>query len=283
MEKALAEAVKEGYSGWLEAPQWYLWDTGFLVLGRCVGVVPPHQHHAIEVAIVVEGSAAMAGRDGEWRPGRGIIVRHDVEHSYSVDGYAALIFVDPESIEGQWMRSSLSADITVVPESRLQKCVDVLRTFIQTPLESLEIGAVIRNCVHSLCVGAPPARQLDQRVTRVLQAIRESDDLRISLASVAAQVFLSPGRFAHLFKQQVGVPFRRYILWRKLTRSLLSIARGETTAAAAQAADFADAAHLTRTFYAMFGAPPSAMMRGDFFEINPPWSSGSDRTSTKST
>ena len=110
---------------------------------------------------------------------------------------------------------------------------------------------------------------------RVLEAIRASDDLRVSLESAASQACLSPGRFAHPCKQQVGLPFRRYMLWRKLTRAIVSIGREGTIAAAAQAADFADAAHLTRTFYEMFGLPPSVMMHGEFFEIDPPWSSTS--------
>jgi AraC-like DNA-binding protein len=61
------------------------------------------------------------------------------------------------------------------------------------------------------------------------------------------------------------------MLWRKLARAVLAIAQEGTMAAAAQAADFSDAAHLTRTFYQMFGLPPSVMMRGEFFQIKPPF------------
>jgi AraC-like DNA-binding protein len=74
-----------------------------------------------------------------------------------------------------------------------------------------------------------------------------------------------------LFKQQIGLSFRRYMLWRKLTRAMLVIGRERTFAMAAHAADFADAAHLTRTFYLMFGRPPSVMMRGELFEIVSPF------------
>ena len=135
----------------------------------------------------------------------------------------------------------------------------------------MDLRALILHCVASLCAGAPPARRLDDRVTKVLSAIRESDDLRISLETAAGSVFLSPGRFQHLFKQQVGLPFRRYMLWRKLTRAMLAVGRERTLTAAAQASDFADAAHLTRTFLQMFGRPPSLMMSGECFVIESPF------------
>ena len=52
---------------------------------------------------------------------------------------------------------------------------------------------------------------------------------------------------------------------------MVAIASERTIAAAAHAADFADAAHLTRTFYRMVGMAPSALMRGDFIEIASPF------------
>jgi AraC family transcriptional regulator len=156
------------------------------------------------------------------------------------------------------------------PSLTLACCAGELRRFVEQPLESFEIGALIKHCVQALCTGAPPSRRMDERVTRVLAAIREVDDLRMSIEDPAAMIFLSPSRFAHLFRQQVGLPFRRYMLWRKLARAILVIGRERTIAAAAHAADFADAAHLTRTFYEMFGMPP-VMMRGEFFEIPSPF------------
>ena len=257
---------------WSGMPRWYLWDGGFLLVGRGEGIVPPHAHHAIQIAVAIEGELGIHGNRGEWRMARGVIVRPDVVHSYDPNGaLAAMVFVDPESAEGVWLRTSLRDDITLVPEARLASCVAELRRFLEQPLDSMDIGDLIRHCVHALCPGAPPSRRLDARVSRVLAAIRGSDELRTSIEDAAAIVFLSPSRFAHLFKQQVGLPFRRYMLWRKLTRAMLVIGRGSTIATAAHEADFADAAHLTRTFYQMLGIKPSVLMRGEFFEIPPPF------------
>ena len=266
------------------APSWYLWDAGFAALGRSEGIVPPHAHHALKIVVVVEGSVGISDGRGEWRMARSFIVRPDVVHAYNGNGAAgATIFIDPESAEGVWLQASVRDDITLVPDGRIEKCEPELRKFLAHPLDSLEIGTLIRHCVHALCAGAPAARRRDERLTRVFAAIHASEELRMSIEDAAALAFLSPSRFSHLFKQQVGLSFKRYMLWRKLARAIVMIGRERTLATAAHAADFADAAHLTRTFYLMFGRPPSVMMRGEFFEISSPfdWPSTASRADSR--
>lgn len=253
-------------------PRWYLWEGGFLVIGQGGGEVPGHAHHAIQVFVAMEGKAAIRATGQAWREARGLIVRPDIEHSFNAQGAAgALLFVDPESAEGAWLQSTLTQDITLVPEARVQTCATALRAFWERPLEGMEVGDLIRHCVQAFCAGVPPNRKLDPRIATVLESIRGSQDLRLSLEAAADIVHLSPGRFAHLFKEELGLPFRRYMLWRKVTRAMLSIGKERTIAAAAHSGDFSDAAHLTRTFYQMFGIPPSVLMRGEFFEIASPF------------
>lgn len=253
-------------------PKWYLWDGGFLAIGRADGVVPPHAHHAFQLVIGIDGDVGAKGAKGDWRSGRGLVVPPDIEHSYNSQGaLGAMLFVDPESREGVWLRSTFRGDIAFIPPERIASCGDELQRFLERPHESMDIRSLILKCVQAMCAGAPPSRRMDERITKVLQQIRASEDLRISIEAAAGSVFLSEGRFAHLFKQQVGLPFRRYMLWRKLARGVVAIGRERTLAAAAHAADFSDAAHFTRTFYQMFGIPPSVMMQGEFFEIESPF------------
>lgn len=257
---------------WLNTPRWYLWDGGFLLLGQAQGVVPAHSHHAIQIVFSLGQPVAIRGSGGPWRPTHGLIVRPDATHSFDCSGaLGAMLFVDPESSEGIWLKSLLTEDITLVPPARLSSPVSHLQTLADNPMEALEAGTLIRHCVCALSPGAPPSRSLDARITTVLDHIRGADDLRIPLDTAAAKAFLSPSRFAHLFRAQVGLPFSRYLLWRKLTRAMLAIGSERTIAAAAHAAGFADAAHLTRTFYQMVGMAPSVLMRGTFTEIPPPF------------
>jgi len=253
-------------------PQWYLWDGGFLLVAKAEGEIPPHAHHAIQIVFGLDGSTAIRGKHGDWRMGRGIVVRPDAVHSFNASGsLGAMLFVDPESTEGGWLLTALKSDITLVPDARLSSPAAELRALIEHPIDSMDPPSLIRHCVQALTPGAPPARRLDERVTKVLGRIRSSDELRISLGMAADMAFLSPSRFAHLFKQQMGLPFSRYMLWRKLTRAMLAVGSGRSIADAAHAADFADSAHLTRTFHQMFGITPSAFMRGVFSEIDSPF------------
>jgi len=249
-----------------------LWEGGFLLTARARGVVPSHAHHAIQIVIALDGCVAICGEDGGWRESRGIVVRPDAEHSFDCNGaLGVMVFVDPESSEGAWLSSFLRQDITTVPDARLDSIVPEMRAFAEQPDETEDVAALVRRCVHGLRPGLAPTRRFDSRVTTVLNAVRESDELRMSLDHAAGLACLSPTRFAHLFRDQVGLPFSRYMLWRKLTRAMVAVASERTIAAAAHAADFADAAHLTRTFYQMVGMAPSALMRGDFIEIASPF------------
>ncbi|MFN7919888.1 MAG: helix-turn-helix domain-containing protein [Bryobacteraceae bacterium] len=281
--RILTDTSSPGAHGWLSEPRWYLWEGGFFLIARGERAVPAHAHHAIQIVIAVDGEVAIAGKDEEWRKGPAVIVRPDAVHSFNCNGaLGAMLFVDPESSEGAWLGNSLKRDITMVSGPRLDSSVQELRKFIEQPFDSMEIGELIRHCVQALSPGVPPARRLDPRVTTVLTAIRDRDDLHISLESAAQKAFLSPSRFAHLFKEQVGLPFSRYMLWRKLTRAMVAIASERTISAAAHAADFADAAHLTRTFYQMLGMAPSVLMRGEFAELPSPFDVRAERSAAQS-
>ncbi|WP_239490273.1 helix-turn-helix domain-containing protein [Luteitalea sp. TBR-22] len=234
--------------------------------------MPAHAHHAIQIVIALDGTAAICGSDRQWHEAQGLVVRPDAEHSFDCNGaLGVMLFVDPESTEGAWLSTSLRQDITIVAGTRLDAMVPELRTFAERPDEFPDVAALIRRCIHGLRPGLAPARRLDARVTTVIDVIRASDDLRMSLEQAADKACLSSTRFAHLFKEQVGLPFSRYMLWRKLTRAMVAVASERTIAAAAHAPDFADAAHLTRTFYQMVGMAPSVLMRGDFIEIPSPF------------
>ena len=105
----LDETSKTESYRWSGVPHWYLWEGGFLLLGRAKGLVPPHSHHAIQIVIALDGKFAICGQHEQWREGHGLIVRADVVHSFDAQGaLGAMLFVDPESSEGAWLSTSVT-------------------------------------------------------------------------------------------------------------------------------------------------------------------------------
>jgi AraC family transcriptional regulator len=254
-------------------PRAYVWDGGFMGIGRSSGVVPPHSHHAFQISLALDGEIRLAGEDGDWTNYQGVAIEADAMHSFDANGArVAMLFVDPESHEGRWLRNTLREPISAISGSRLERCIPQLREFLDDPPGIQGTVELVLSIVQCICSGPPPNRKLDPRMVKAIEFIRASDTASLAIDDVARHVFLSPSRFAHLFSDEIGLPFRRYLLWRKVTRAIVLVGRGQTLSAAAHAAGFSDSAHLTRTFYQMFGIPPTVMMGGgDFYEIPAPF------------
>ena len=39
--------------------RWYLWEGGFLAIGKSDGIIPPHSHHAVQIVIAINGEVAI--------------------------------------------------------------------------------------------------------------------------------------------------------------------------------------------------------------------------------
>lgn len=105
--------------------------------------------------------------------------------------------------------------------------------------------------------GGRPAEP-DRRIAAALRYLDGAIALGlVPLNDVASTTGLSPDRFRHLFAEQLGVPFRRYVLWRRLRLAAAELVGGSDVTTAAYAAGFADAAHFARTLKSTFGVTAS--------------------------
>jgi AraC family transcriptional regulator of arabinose operon len=103
------------------------------------------------------------------------------------------------------------------------------------------------------------ARQLDQRVERVLRRMSEDFSARLSIADLAGMVALSPSRLAHLFKAQVGEPIAELHTKLRLRQAarlleLTSRSVGEI----AQDVGFQSPFAFSRQFKVYYGVSPTA-------------------------
>ena len=108
--------------------------------------------------------------------------------------------------------------------------------------------------------GLRPHTPQDARIARVVREIERQPDAFGRLQDAAALACLSPSRFRARFDAELGLPFRRYRLWRRMAAVMRMVAAGGTLTEAAHAAGFSSSAHLSSTFKRMFGLSASDLL-----------------------
>ncbi len=107
-----------------------------------------------------------------------------------------------------------------------------------------------------------PRRSLDDpRLERALAALDQHLAGKVSAQALAQAAHLSLSQLERLFAQQLGLPVRRLVLWRRLRIALHLALAGGTLTEAAHGAGFADSAHFSRTMKQLFGVTAAASLR----------------------
>ncbi|WP_068878909.1 MULTISPECIES: AraC family transcriptional regulator [unclassified Phenylobacterium] len=200
-----------------------------------------HRHLAAQ-AVLAAQPVGLHRSDGGVVRGRVVLIDPLVAHRLDRASNVEIIFFEPAALQGD------AAEVLArVPADD----PDAIR------LESDEP----RRRFWSRPRGVPGAREGPSPTLRraLAQLEAELPNGPVRLAAAAAAAGLSPDRFRHVFVEAVGVPFRRYLLWKRLQRAVALRGEGCDATTAAHGAGFADSAHLARTIRAMFGISASQL------------------------
>jgi len=222
-----------------------------------------HAHHAVQVTLSLRGWFTLENRDRQvGGEGGAAAVAPDTEHALAAEGMLAQLFVDPEGEPGRELQRTLFSGETLVaiPALRLAAMATRLRAGFESPHRSdqalIDLG---RALLATLAPGSGRDERPEARVRRMSAWAAGRLDTPVSLADAAAHVGLSTGRARHLFVEETGLPFRTYLLWRRLMRATELFSSGSSLTDAAHGAGFSDSAHLSRTFRRMFGTTADSL------------------------
>lgn len=236
----------------------HLWHEGILFLGTGIRNAP-HRHFTASIVVGLTGPFPFRAERQRWQRLRGVAVAPNVSQQMDCDGQqVAILQVDPET-EPYSRMARLFAErgpVTVLADD----VVDRLVAAIGDPAQPALDAAAIWNLTLDEVAGPwrTPAA-LDARIAQALDRIKRDFPRAPTVAELAAAVALSPGRLLHLWKDEVGISLRRYVLWLRLRHVVARITVGASLTDAAHDAGFADSAHLSRTFSSMFGLPLSRL------------------------
>ncbi len=248
------------------------WNGGCLLIGQAHGAMAPHAHYAIQVAFCSEpGIRFRSGDEAEWTAYGAALVPSRQPHAMDATRgpHSAVLLIEPETREGRALAERYHrGGISALPDTVLDETGPALFAAWRERRSSAAVAAAAQDVVRALTGGVVSSVVSDERILRAVAYIRARLDAPLTLDVIASEACLSPSRFRHLFVEETGMALRPYILWRRFIHVWELLMAGESISAAAHAAGFADAAHLTRTSRRLFGIPPSALqmlgpLRGD--------------------
>jgi AraC-like DNA-binding protein len=234
----------------------YFWVGHFLYLGY-VTDNSEHMHHALQVIVNRDGLFRLRIDESSIECG-GVVISPDLPHQLlSSSDSQVHLFIDRESAVAEAIASRHLGEGQVkilggALLKRLRGCIDVPGNFLGSCGQANE---VYRRLVTELGGYAKHAEvTVDPRIKAAVQLIQEKYLTRkVYLAELARHACLSESHLMHMFTEQIGIPPRRYVLWRRLMTAFQFAIQGRSLTESADSAGFSDSAHLSRTFKRMYG------------------------------
>jgi AraC family transcriptional regulator len=233
----------------------YFWGDRALYVGLDVPATM-HAHHAQQVCIGLSGGVRLRTPGARWEEYDGVIIPPDQPHvSEYVPGTSiATLWIEPQGGAARCRRPKEGVPpIVRIDRAKLDEVVPLLLDCWRRGSDPQGAAALADAIVETVVPFHEPRPRIDPRIARARALLASAPDRRASVGRVAAAVALSPSRLEHLFRAQIGLPMRRYLLWLRLRDAIVTLAHGASITEAAYAAGFADGPHLSRTFRRMLG------------------------------
>jgi AraC-like DNA-binding protein len=243
--------------GWIHG---FLWETQFLVYSDFL-VAASHSHSALQLSVGLH-AAPRVQLGGAWREARGALIDTDVVHAFDCAGaMTAIGWVEGESRTGQALREQVlgSEPFAILDDAVCARLAQALGPDHEQGGSCAEARERWKSAlaIFSIELGAEP--EVDDRIAAVLAHLRATPSPPPSIEDLVDIAHLSESRLQHVFREQVGVPIRRYLLWHRYLTAMSMLADGVSATEAAHAAGFSDSAHFTRTAVRMNGFTPTKM------------------------
>lgn len=226
-----------------------------------------HRHYATQISISLGAPLQVRTRaSGPYTEQQSFIVGPNIPHQVKGEGvpYFALWSENRALADlARRLSTTSTSELPALPEDLLSALLPILlASGGQVPDE--EAGQALLSHVLTTLIGPTWDEDSDDpRIVAALSLVTPQFLVEQSqpITSLATAVHLSPSRFRHLWRLEMGMSVQSYLRWKRLMAALYTSARGASLTEAAHAAGFADSAHLTRVFHATFGMQPSRIFK----------------------
>ena len=238
----------------------FSWGARALYVGPSLRL-SPHRNAVAVLAIGIDQPFGVASDPAVpnvgYRSCRTALIPPNTLHHFDIkQGRAAFLYVDARSRDLEHLQS-FAAERTANASFDLSIENELIDLSAQLSDRTIDWKQARCRLVEHL--EARPSLRMDDRTERLVERLHADPAERTSLADIAGQLQISESRLMHIFKRDLGIPFRRYRLWVSMGAAIRSIRKGATLTDAALEAGFSSSAHFSASFRQMFGIEPSRL------------------------
>ncbi|SFD83792.1 helix-turn-helix domain-containing protein [Spirosoma endophyticum] len=226
-----------------------------------------HFYHCLKLVVSFKGTYSCLLDGQKLTNVSGHILNRSTPHACEAVGASVLVYcIDPGSLLGRTILTFLGERAWVNISD--QVVAEPLRQILDQGQQNLQ-GNITPGLAFDVMNALFPLFQrddtlaIDERVTKIVNYVDEHLHKKtLSLVEMAELISLSPDRTRHLFDEEIGAPFRQYVLWKRIKLVIHSVVNEDLTLSkAAHHYGFADQSHFNRIFKRMFGSNPAYLLK----------------------
>lgn len=215
---------------------------------------------SVSLYVALEGRIEVRLGDGAWQSTELAVAQPYVPHQVRCPARHILVIqVEAETVRADRLPPALQANgaahaPALVDRIRAQQCA------IRAQLGELELHT---GGFDQRLFGEPlPPRALEPRIQRVVDLIKRDASVMLGADDYAAKVHLSFSRFLHLFRQEVGAPFRGFRTWKRARALLQYVNQDANLSHVALEAGYPDSTHFSHSIRQVYGLRPRDIFAG---------------------
>ena len=216
--------------------------------------------------VVGDGAAGAAAACPAWQSTCLAVVPPYTPHRVACDErLICSITVEPETVDASALPDFMRGFVGAVPADLPEAARAVLRVrkahaWLRTHGRAIDLQTTsFDECFFGQRLAPRP---LDARIARMLEEMRNDPSRTNTAQDCADSVGLSFSRFLHLFKDEVGTPFRSLRTWKRARSLLHHVTRDANLVHVALDTGYPDSTHFSHSIRHVYGLKPRDLFAG---------------------
>ncbi|WP_429945468.1 helix-turn-helix transcriptional regulator [Leptospira stimsonii] len=235
----------------------YLWNSRVMYATNAMQT-DFHVHYAATLAITLERPIRIETEHGKEEYRVALVGPNTYHRTVSPGVEMIALLIDPETYEyGSISDFIKTGEVKPLDIEAFLPLMERLRDLYNGILNNEEAWDLHLDLLQSVFPFRRLEKNIDERIRKIAYKIRTELPDSIRMKEIGKDFSISEDRLIRLFKENLGIPLRRYLLWVRILSTVKLLKEGKNLTEAAHAAGFSDSAHFTRTFKENFGFVPS--------------------------